>query len=463
MNESEIDRRINAMVLFVLIVLLLFVFRLGYLQLFHGAYYLEASNSNRIRQIPQLDPRGEIIDSQGLKLATNEPGFFVSMYPNLLKDARRTVLERLVSILNPDGSDLEITVEKFEARLYAGRFRRWSPVRLTSKPLKFSDRRILQIEEQRLELPSVIIDVQPVRSYPFGTAFSHLLGAVGKYTGSLADLSNLHGKGLKNYTIDSIVGRMGLELVFEFVSPEMSLKGTPGQKVVEVDSTSRIVAELDSTKPVPGNNIHLTIDGELQIIVERWIENYYIPEVLNKFAKNASEMAVVALDPKTGKVLAWISHPNFSPATLFFDSAAYAASASDKISNPLVNKVVTAYAPGSIFKPVMAIAGLKEGVIDAKTRYYCGGRVFDALLGPLGKPCWSKDGHGSQDLTAALKNSCNIFFYEIGLRMYRSKGSGTVLDSIANTAGMLGLGLPTNVYGLHGSVQEAGVLPTTLR
>jgi len=446
------------------VAVMMVVFRLGYLQIVHGAEKRVESDENRYRQVLQLAPRGEIFDSNGVQLASNRPGFFVAMYHSNDPQSRE-VLEKVAAILDPEGINPDLNPDTLWERLRANRYRRWQPVRLIDVPLEFADPKLLAIEENRTDLPGVFIDVQPVRSYPLGNVASHLLGAVGRFTGDRATIAELTEQGLEGYRVDSVVGRLGLEWAYEFVPSETSLKGIDGWQWVEVDNLSRPVRELDRIEPIPGNSIHLTIDSQLQAAVEDWLANDFIPNTLNKNAPNANEIGVVAIDPKTGKMLASISYPDFSPAELFTVRNRYAELLSDP-NSPLANKVINAYPPGSVFKPVSMIAGLGAEQVGLNYSVTCTGRLlsYPTLLGPRGKPCWYLSGHGAGiDIVAALRHSCNIYFYEVGLRLRTAKGAGSVLDEIANIAAFMGLGVPTNLAGLPGFRQDIGILPTNAR
>lgn len=370
--EKDYGKRLNVMIMTVFIAVLIVVFRLGYLQIVHGADRRLDSDNNRYRQVLQLAPRGELRDTNGVTLASNKPGFFIAMY-HTNDPQSQDVLEKIAMIIDPKTP--EKTLEALTERLQANRYRRWQPVRLTDTPFDFGDPRLFEIEERRIELPGVFIDVQPVRSYPLGNVASHLIGGVGRYTGDRAAIDELTARGLPGYRVDSLVGRLGIEWAYEFVSPETSLKGVDGWQWVEVDNLSRPVQELERVDPVPGNNVYLTIDAELQAEIEEWLANDYIPNSLSTYAKDAKEIGAVAIDPSTGKILTWISYPGFSPADLFIGSNLYSNLLADVENNPLINKVVTAYPPGSVFKPVTMISGLNAGVQGLNFSTTCNGRL----------------------------------------------------------------------------------------
>lgn len=448
------------MVLFSFIAVLLIVFRLGYIQLLNGVEYRERSDNNRFRQLTSMAPRGIVFDSRGVQLASNSPGYFVAIYDT--RSAQQIdALQKLVDILDPSGENEDITVEEFLRRIHQNRYRRWQPVRLIDSHLEFGDPRLIQIAEMRLELPDVIVQVQPVRSYPQGPVAAHLLGGMGRYAGSWEELQSLWDQGLEGYRIDSIVGRWGLEAAYEFVPVDTSLKGVDGWQWVEVDNLSRPVQELEAIASTPGNNIHLTIDAALQDHIEKWLAEEYVPNVLSTFAPDAKEIGAVALDPRTGQILMSVSYPSFSPEMLSREWAEL-VTAEDR---PLENKVVTAYPPGSIFKPVTMIAALTQGASLTDT-HRCEGQYFNAqFLGADRKVCWvwsqNRSQHGVLDILGALQRSCNVYFYNLGINMYTKLGTANVLDPIANAAAFLGLGIDTPLPELKNFRQEAGVLPTS--
>ena len=460
--EKEFPKRLNVMILAILILLSIMVFRLGMLQIVFGTYYRQSADENRFRQIIQLAPRGNIVDSRGVVLASNEPGYFVSMYHTRAPELEQ-ILERLVMILDPAGADPEITVAAFKNRFHANRFRRWQPVRLTDNPLSFHDPRLLLIEERRLELPGVFVEVQPVRSYPLGSVASHILGGLGRFTGGAQELRALVEAGLTGYRLDSRVGRWGVEAAFEFVAPHLSLRGVDGSQVVEVDKLSRLMREVERIEPLPGNNVHLTIDAMLQQNIETWLVNEYLPNLRATTAPAAREVAVVALDPRDGRILAFISVPTFAPVHLSRDFAALSADP----DRPLEAKPLVAAAPGSVFKPITEIAGIVSGAKESLNRrppVVCTGRLHDeAMLGPRGKGCWIEQfgtGHGQVDDLDAMRVSCNIYFFQLSFELLRSLGTAHVLDQIANVAAFFGLGVRSPLP-LVGFRNDTGTLPTS--
>ncbi|MBT9158397.1 MAG: Peptidoglycan D,D-transpeptidase MrdA [Firmicutes bacterium] len=462
--DKDFAGRLRVMTITIIVALLVIVFRLGVLQIVFGAEYRRDADENRFRQRIQLAPRGQILDSRGIVMAGNQPGFFVSMYHTRAPELDK-ILKTLTGILDPLGQNPDISVERFKRLLNANRFRRWQPVRLTETPLQFGDPVLLEIDERRLELPGVFIDVQPVRSYPLGSLASHVLGGLGRFTGDQQALRSLINRGLMGYRLDSRVGRWGIEAAFEFVPQERSLRGIDGLQRVEVDQLSRIVAEKEPENPTPGSAVKLTIDAELQQIVETWLINEYLP-MLQKTAPAAREVAVVALDPRDGRVRAFISLPSFDPALIARDFVLLR----DDADQPLVAKPLAATVPGSMFKPVTQIVGIMTGATEAmrgRPPVVCTGRLFnEALLGPRGKRCWIEafgTGHGVVDELSAMRISCNIYFYQLGFEIMARLGVANVLDSFGKVAATLGLGVPTRIPELVDFRADVGQFPTSER
>ena len=471
--ESFFHKRLNAMTVAVVVAISVVIFRLAYIQIVHGADYRRDADNNRFREVVQEAPRGMIVDAHGIILAANQPGYYVSIH-HTRSPQLDDILARLVAILDPLGEQPEqVSVNEFRRRLHAARFRRWRPVRLIDEPLTFGDIRLIEIEERRIELPGVIVEVQPVRNYPFGRSAAHVLGGMGR---TLLAAEQVRAKnerlGRDRYRVDSVVGRYGLEQSHEFVPRHASLRGVDGFQSVEVDHLSRPVRELGLQEPIPGNNLHLTLDAALQQQIEAWLpghlERMRAAASVAGVSGNDLEMvargaAVVAINPHTGAVLAMVSYPAFYPAIL--TTSPYYATLSADPRRPRDNKAITAFVPGSIFKPVTEIAGLQHGAQGAMPRVVCTGRLMHPGLGERGKPCWIeyfRVGHGSVDDVTAMRVSCNIYYYQIGLQLIRQLGRATVLDAFANVAAVLGLGAPSPLQPeLFGFFGQAGILPTS--
>ena len=475
--EDFSHRRLNTITVAVFVAISVVIFRLAYVQIVHGADYRSDADNNRLREVVQEAPRGNIVDAYGIILAANQPGYFVSMHHTRSPELD-DILARLVAILDPKGEDTErVSVPEFRRRLQAARFRRWQPVRLYDESLTFGDARLIQIEERRMELPGVFVEVQPTRTYPLNGSAAHVIGGMGPIKYDANRRRELNAEfGVDRYGLHSIVGRFGLEQAYEFVARNLSLRGVDGFQRVEVDHLSRPVRELGLQEPIPGNNLHLTLDSALQQHIEAWLPGHL--ERTRDAARAAGvsgsdldlvarEAAVVVIDPRTGAVLALVSYPAFYPAELLQQpSSTYPTLVNDP-ARPLENKALAGFAPGSVFKPVAEIAGLVHGAQTAMPRVVCTGRLMHPWLGERGKPCWIeyyREAHGNVDDVTALRVSCNVYYYQVALQLHTQLGRAHVLDAFADTASLLGLGALSPLgTELHGFWSESGVLPTSER
>ena len=373
-------RRISAIGLIVLFVFCAFVFRLWQLQVIEGDRFRTLSEKNRLR-LERLPPiRGLMLDRTGRVVVGNRPSFDVILVPEDAKD-RLTTLRTLVSYLPETAGLLEGQVLRHPRRpAYEGI--------VVARDVSWDT--LVAIEAHQLDLPGVMIEVGSKRSYPAGNFAAHLVGYVGEV--NKAEIAQLKG-----YRLGDLIGKIGLENAWEEI-----LRGYGGGQQFEVDATGRKLRILDEVKPRPGYNLRLTLDLELQEQVER--------------ALGDAEGAVVVLAVETGEVLALANRPAFNP-NLFargITSDEWRDLAENPL-HPLTNRALRGqYPPGSIFKPIMALAALEEEIITPEQQFRCqgglafGGRTFH---------CWKRSGHGRVDLKQALAQSCDVYFYQVGQRL----------------------------------------------
>jgi penicillin-binding protein 2 len=365
--------------------------------------YWRMSEANRLRERALPAPRGVITDRSGrIILADNTAGFKVSIIRENIKDFARTC--RDVSRL------LGISEEDFRARI--DKYRDTAAFEPIVVKDNLGTEEVARIEARRSDFPELEVGVEPRRSYPFGSSTAHVLG----YLQEISADEIRSGSG-RERRMGDMTGRTGIERQYEEI-----LRGADGRLLEIVDSLGKSRGEMSREEPRRGTSLRLTLDFDLQRKAEELLEG--------------KEGAVVVLDPKTGDVLALASYPNFDPARFInrFTPEEWMSLVGDP-SFPLENRAIRGlYSPGSIFKIVMALAGLDAGYVNPETAYYCNGaqEIYGAV-----RSCWFKPGHGSMNLTNAIKNSCNIYFYNLGQRM------GIV--PIASYARMLGLGRKTGV------------------
>ena len=396
----------------VVVIFVLLLIGFWQLQVVRSDYYANLAERNRIRTLPVMAPRGLIVDREGRPLVDHYTSFSVI----LIRDYVEEVQDELPVIargleLEPDA--LARRLEEFaDAPPY-------QPIVLKQEAT-LSD--IAFIEAHRTDLPQLELLLVYRRRYPGQGFGAHLFGYVGE-----ASKKEIADRG---YQLGDYVGKMGLERYYN-----ETLMGSSGQRRVIVDSRGKEVEKLDRIKPIPGRPLRLTIDLDLQTAAEAVMEG--------------RKGALVALDPRTGDVLAVVSRPRFDP-NLFavrILPEEWRALTEDP-DKPLFNRAIQAQlSPGSVFKIFIATAALEEGVIDKNSfTVHCPGwanhygRVFR---------CWRPEGHGVVNLHRALVDSCDVFFYEVGRRVG--------IDRIARYARMLGLGAATGI-DLPG--EEGGLVPS---
>ncbi len=374
--------RIMAIAVAVMGAFLVIVGQLWYLQVLEGGHFLDASDKNRIRIRPVAAPRGILFDKNGVPLVDNRPAFTLSLIPRELprEDQNRdAVLGRVASLLQIPYQELAESVTRVPSDSFL-------PVRVR-RGLTLED--MAKIEEWKLELPGVIVEVEPQRTYPNSRFAAHLLGYVRE-----ANDEQLKGG---RYRRGDMVGQSGLErLLDEF------LRGRDGGERIEVDALGRPVRVVQHTDPHPGSQVITTIDRRVQEAAEQAMEG--------------KAGAIVVMDPRSGDIRALVSTPAFEidRFTATIDRAAWLRVVQDP-EHPLLNRAIQSqYAPGSIFKIVVTAAGLQEATIAPMDRVYCNGEFH---LGAWTFKDWKEGGHGSVDLQKALAQSCNIFYYQAGLKI----------------------------------------------
>ena len=396
-----------------MVALLVIVGQLWYLQVLEGGHFLDASDKNRTRVRPIAAPRGILFDRKGVPLVDNRPAFTLSLIPRELDrdvERRDAVLGRVAALLRIPFEELVDSVQRVSPESF-------QPVRIR-RGLTLED--VAKVEEWKLELPGVIVEVEPTRAYPTSRFAAHLLG----YVREASDEQLKQGR----YRRGDMVGQTGLErLLDEF------LRGRDGGEQIEVDVMGRPIRMISQTEPQPGAQVVTTIDRRIQEAAERAMEN------------NAG--AVVVMDPRTGDVLAMVSTPAFEidRFTGTIDRQAWVRVVQDP-THPLLNRAIQSqYAPGSVFKIVVAAAGLQEGTITPADRTHCTGEFH---LGAWTFLDWKKEGHGTVDVHRAMVQSCNIFFYQAGLKV-----GGAM---IAKYAKAFGLGAAT---GIDLGTEKIGLIP----
>ncbi|HXG45692.1 MAG TPA: penicillin-binding protein 2 [Gemmatimonadales bacterium] len=351
----------------------------------YDRYRLRAQN-NRLRPVPLQPARGTIYDRHGRVIAETVPGYSVALLASSV-DSLRRVLERFRRIVPLDSADLEAVVNRY---LQA----RYQPALVLGNATR---EQVARLEERRVALPGLVIQTEPRRIYPAGRAVAHLVGYVDEVSQQDLDANRYPGA-----RVGSLVGRLGLERRYDD-----TLRGTPGVRYIEVDALGRLVREQGAAPPlpsVPGRSLRTEIDLPLQL---------YIDSIWPK----GQSGAMIAMTPK-GEIRALYSTPAYDPNAFI---GGIAASEWRRLTNdptlPLLNRAIQVrYPPGSPFKLATAAMALRRGLVgfDSHMPIPCrGGMQF----GNRYFRCWKKEGHGSLDLTGAIEKSCDVYFYQLGLRL----------------------------------------------
>lgn len=404
--------RLHTMILLCLMLFIVLLGRMVYLQLWRGDYYAKQSDGNRLRQSKIIAPRGLILDKDGKELVNNLPGYAVSLQKQTKYDPE--MLQKL-SVL------IDMPLEKINERIKAS-VNYYEPIRLRSN---LPPDMVTKIEEQRRNLPDVLLEVQPIRTYPFKELAVHALGYVGEVSAYEIE-NNL----FPNVPQGSIVGKAGLEKSYD-----KFLRGTDGAFMEEVDVAGNVVQHFDTMKPVPGKNLRLTVDYRLQSALEKFTDQHLSDLRRYGIAPKARAAAVVAVDPRNGAVRAMVSRPGYDP-NLFVNGIS--SKDWNKINNdinyPMNNKVISGeYPPGSTFKIVTGSAAfeLKKVTLDEL--------IYDGGHHPLVPTMGNAGGEvlGWLDFIKGLAMSDNVYFYELGYRVG--------IDNIAKYARIYGFGSPTGI------------------
>jgi len=396
----------------VIAICLIFILRLGYLQLIEGNRYKLSSEAQAIKRVRVEPFRGNIYDRNGNLLVHNTPSFSVTLTPYLFKVEGMPLLE---SILGMDSSEIMKIVNRY--RVYS----EFNPIKIY-RDADFDI--IAQIEEYSEYLPGVDIDVENKRLYEFDGNMAHLLG----YT---REISKEQLEKMPYYFPGDRIGQFGIEKTYE-----NDLKGSYGIQYVAVNKFGQKVSSFDNgsidLKPRNGFDLYLGIDIRLQELAEKLLEG--------------KKGTVVAINPQDGSILALASKPDYNPRE-FSGKVPYTLykQLSEDKNFPLLHRAIQSqYPPGSTWKMLIAIAALSEGIIDENTTIFCGGGLY---YGGKFRKCHGA--HGNVAVRRAIQTSCNVFFYHLGRRLG--------IDLFEKYGKMFGFGMKT---GIDLPSEQSGLLPT---
>jgi penicillin-binding protein 2 len=375
----------------------------------------ELAERNRVKIVPLPAPRGKILDRDGHVIVDNQPAFTVMLSQENLKKEH---LDDIAAGLRMDPDDVKTIVARYSARS------RFALIPLKQE-LTPSDLAFVESHRDPETFPELELVQSPRRLYPQNGLAAHVIG----YAGEVSE-QDLNSAEFAKYSQGERVGKFGLERQYNDI-----LMGVDGQRRVVVDSMMRERQVLEDVEATPGKSLQTTLDMDLQAVAELSMED--------------RKGAVVALDPNTGEVLAMVSRPTFDPSV--FSGHIRTQDWNDLINNPekpLLNRAIQAqFAPGSTFKPFVALAGLETETFQPSTTFFCPGSV--TLYGKLFH-CDLKTGHGTMDLHHAIVHSCDVYFFNLGSRIN--------IDTIAEYAQLAGFGKKT---GIDLPSEAEGVIPST--
>ncbi len=415
-NQLFTNRTIVALVGITLVITAIIV-RMVYLQVIGHEHYSTLSQNNRVGIVPLAPTRGLVLDRNGVILAQNLPSFSLEIVAERVKDME-LLIKQLAAIVEISDRD----VDRFKEQLQQQR--RFQPATLR---FRLNEAEVARLAVNRHRFPGVEVQARLVRYYPQTALTVHAIGYVGRI--SEKDEREIEAA---NYAATTHIGKLGIEKAYEDV-----LHGTVGYQRVETNAFGRMVRVLDRIEPVPGQNIVLTLDTELQRVA--------------RDAMGEEIGAVVAINPKNGEILTLVSTGDFDP-NLFvngIDRKTY-KELQESPARPLFNRALQGqYPPGSTFKPFVALAGQELGVIDAEHTVFC--RGWYSLKGSTHRyRDWKKEGHGTTDLKKAVTESCDVYFYELAQALG--------VDRLHDYLTQFGFGRRT---GIDIAGEATGILPST--
>jgi penicillin-binding protein 2 len=411
-TQAELQNRIALFHILILGIFLLLLLRLWHLQILEGNRYEELSNSNHLRLHIEEGCRGLILDRNGEVLAKSRPSFDVLVTPADVQDPK--VALQLSQLLKIDRTELLREIAEGQRRPY-------EPI-LVKRDIEMAT--MVAIQERKSELGGVTLLVRPVRSYPHGDFATHLLGYVSEI--SPKQLSREENRDFRH---GERLGQGGVEGAYDAL-----LRGVEGGEQVEVDASGHQTRSLGRIEPQSGYTVMLTLDARIQGLAEE--------------SMRGQNGVVAVMDPRTGEILALVSKPAYDPN--LFSARLNQEEWTRLVKNPhhpLQNRVLqSAYPPGSIFKLITAIAALNKGLITPETQFHCTGNFS---LGSYNYKCWKKEGHGTLNLRQAIAQSCNVYFYNVAMRVG--------IEELAKTAREFGIGEPQD---LRLCEEARGLVPT---
>lgn len=397
-HRQTLASRFTVMTAVVIGLLSVLAVRLWTIQVISGKAYAEQATQNRVREVTTVAPRGRILDRRGRELVTNRMTLAVVAPARITEDDE--LLARLSALL-------DVSVPEIKERLQS---RKEAPLASRVIALDVPLASAAYLAEHSSEFPGVEVEARAVRYYPHGSLAAHVLGYIGEI--SEDDLASAEFAG---YEPTDLVGKAGAERAFEKV-----LQGDRGRRLIEVDASGRPRRVVNEIDPVPGHDVRLTIDLTVQRVAEQALKDALMDARRDKYPR-ARAGAAVALDVRTGAVLAMASTPSYDPRVFLggISQREWRALTRKGSEYPLTNRAIMAlYPPASTFKAFTGLAGLQYGITRQWATYRCEG-AWTGMGEQWKKYCWNRGGHGVESFVDGIKDSCDTVFYEIGYAFYK--------------------------------------------
>ncbi|PKQ15955.1 MAG: penicillin-binding protein 2 [Actinobacteria bacterium HGW-Actinobacteria-7] len=385
----------------VVAVLGILLFRLWTMQILAGPAFAARADDNRIREVTTVAPRGRILDRKGRELVTNRPTMAVLAARSVAENAE--VMNKLSSLLDMPVAELKDRITSVKEAALAPR------VVAIDVPMTT----VAYLAEHESQFPGVEVATRSVRRYPYGDLAAHVLG----YTGEISE-DQLAGADFQGYDPTDVVGKSGAESSFESV-----LQGDRGLRRLEVDAAGRPKRIISETEPEAGRDVVLTIDADVQKVTEEALAQAIKDAHADGYYK-AKAGAAIAIDTRTGEILAMASAPTYDPAVFLggVSNKEWRSLTTTSSEFPLSNRAIQAqYPAASTFKAMTGLAGLNYGLTRQWATYTCRG-LWTGMGKQWGKYCWNRSGHGVETFMDGFADSCDTVFYEIGYAFYKDKG-----------------------------------------
>lgn len=446
----------NALRLTFLTVLIVALFlslfgRLWFLQVLAGDRYAELAESNRVRTVYTDAPRGRILDREGRELVGNRPALTISADRQQLLDANGDPVDENAEVVLARLSELlQLDLEEITEQLVS---RRYSPFRAIPIAIDVAPEIVYTVREQQELFPGVVAETLPVRTYPRGDIAAHLVGYLGEISEEDLDREEFRG-----YRPGELIGRGGLEQVYE-----ADLRGSFGQRNLEVNRENRVLGVISDRDPVPGGDLVTSLDLDLQEATERLLEegivaSRQIPrEGENRNIASTGASAVV-MDPRDGSIMAMASYPTFDPREFAggVSQSYWQEVTSEDNHFPLLNRPIqSTHPPGSVFKTVTGAAYMEAGLIGPQGTRPCPPAY---TFGGLTFRNWNNVDEGSMNLSTALMRSCDPYFYDLAAQQWqREQAQDEPEEVLPEVAGRFGFG---RTLGIDLPGERAGVVPS---